>query len=228
MTIDKIHSRILLVLDQEISGYNTPPEIDRALDMASMWCFNEYASLYAVNQTAREALAPFIYSLDFVTDALGVFDVVNSLPTDEFFIKLLTMDVVVNDTTAPSYVAGQNRYYAVDFIGDDEFASRMNSQLNPPSAKSPLGLVNGKGLYKLYPLQVHAGKMRFLRKPAAPVFGFSESGRVITYDAVTSTQLEWNNLFINRVIARALSILGVNLSDEKLAQYGLLWPKEGI
>jgi hypothetical protein len=66
--------------------------------------------------------------------------------------------------------------------------------------------------------------MRFLRRPAAPVYGYSQVSRVITYNSGTSTQLEWNDLFINLVIYRALSVLGVQLSDEKLAQYGLTYP----
>jgi hypothetical protein len=224
MTIDKIHSRINFIRDQETGGYNTPAEIDLALDMGSIWCFNDYASVYAVNQTAKEALSPFIYLLDFTTDSTGVYVINSNLN----FLKLLSMDVVVNDPASPSYVQGHNRYFPVDIPGEDEVANRINSQLNPPGATAPVCIVTGQGAYKLYPAQVHAGKLRFLRRPAAPVFGYTEAGRVITYNSGTSTQLEWNDMFINKVIAKALNILGVNLDNDKLVAYGLQWPKENI
>lgn len=228
MTIKQIHDRINFIRDQEIGGYNTPEEIDISLDMGSMWCFNDYAAMYAMNQTAREALAPFIYQGDFTTNSSGVINLTSLVATDNYFMKLLSIDVVVNDTEAPAYVQSGNRYYPVEISNEDEYANKVNSQLNAPGATNPVVLKLSQTEYRFYPAQVHAGKVRALRRPAKPVFGYSESGRVVTYDSVTSTQLEWNDMFVNKVIAKALHFLGVNLDDDKLATYGLNWPKENV
>lgn len=222
MTIDKVHERINFIRDQEIGGYNTPAEIDNALDTASMWCFNDYRERYATDVTAYEALAPFKKKLDFITSGGGTLTV-SSLVGYEEYAQLLNIQVAVVDADISAA-----RKWDVTISTDDEMSSRQNSQLNPIAVTNPIAEELGVGVFQLYPETTHAGTIRYLKRPAKPVFGYTEAGREITYNSGSSTQLEWNDIFINKIIARALNILGVNLDNDKLVAYGLQWPKENI
>lgn len=220
MTLDKVHSRINFISSKEIGGYFAPAEIDIALDLGQMMCVQELAPFYAVNQTAKEALAPFIHKLSFSTDSAGVYQVAANLS----YMKLTSMTPSVTDNNVPAGVPTK-RLTGCTIVNEDEEADAYMSQLNQFSTTNPLVVTEGLGKWQFYPEQVHAVIVRFIRRPAIPVFGYTQSGRAITYNSGTSTQLEWNDLFINMVIARALMILGINLTDEKLQQYGLTYPK---
>jgi hypothetical protein len=220
MTLDKVHRRIDFISGKEISGAFTPEEKDIALDIAQMKVVSEFAPLYAVNQMVKEALAPFIYKLTDATAADGTYTVSPSLN----FMKLTSLNVVVSDLTVPAGVP-TNRKWPVTIVNEDEESEAFMSQLNQVSNTKPLVVVEGLGKYQFYPNDIaHAFNMRFLRRPAEPVYGYTQSGRGVTYNSGTSTQLEWNDLFINLVINRALGVLGIQLSDEKLQQYGLTYP----
>ena len=52
------------------------------------------------------------------------------------------------------------------------------------------------------------------------MFGYSViSGRVIVYDANTSTQLEWRQTEIPSVIIKSLLILGINITSADISAF---------
>ena len=116
----------------------------------------------------------------------------------------------------------------MDIIREDELPARRNSQLLAPSATRPIGIERASGSFKLYPEQVHAGTLRFFRRPAAPVFSYTQSGREIVYDVNTSTQLEWTEPYVNKVVLKALMFMGVNLDNPMLQQLGLALPQNNV
>lgn len=213
MNISEIHSFIEIIISQERGGFSTPQEIDSCLDRASMAVFTYYRPLYATSIEAKEALASFRVKYNYSTDGLGSITLSNASE----FVRLLSMDVEVNDPTTPS---GYNslRRYPVMFVNEDELADRLNSQNKQPTATSPIADTHGIGWYDLYPQQVHTGTIYFLKRPAKPFFDYSQSGRTITYLPNTSVQLEWTEPYLNEVIFVALSYLGVNLNNENLIQ----------
>jgi len=210
MNISEIHTFIGIVKNQEQGGYHTPAEIDAALSRASLWAFNDWRSVYPDNVEAFEALAPFKTKLDFTTDSGGAFTVSGG----QNYMQVTSMEVSVVDNGSP-------RRFPVKLLREDEIASRLNSQRRTPTAKRPCAEEVAPGSFLLYPAQVHGGTIRFFRKPVAPVFGYTQVGRAITYNSGTSTQLEWTEPYLNKVIFKALAFLGVNLSDDKIAQYSL-------
>lgn len=207
-----------LICDKEQIGYFTPGEKDKFLDRASLWQFNDYRKTYAENIEAYEALAPFKDELDYTTSSQGVYTVAGN----RNYVQLRAMDVSVVD---PDYGA---RRFDVDFPKEDELAERKKSQLIPPSATAPIGEEIAAGSFRLYPAQVHAGTLRFFRRPAVPVFGFTQSGRVITYDSGTSTQLEWTEPYVNGVIFKAIQFMGINLDNKMLQEVGMLLPQADV
>lgn len=213
MNISEIHEFVQIITSQERGGFSTPAEIDSALDRASMAVFTYYRPIYATSIEAKEALAPFRVKYDYTTDGMGGI----TLSNGSEFVRLLSMDVMVSDSTTPSGF-NSNRRYPVMFVNEDELADRLNSQNKQPTATSPIADTHGIGWYDLYPQQVHSGTIYFLRRPQKPVFGYTQAGRTITYNPATSTQLLWTEPYLNEVIFTALTYLGVNLDNTKLIE----------
>jgi hypothetical protein len=59
------------------------------------------------------------------------------------------------------------------------------------------------------------------------VFGYTQSGRTITYSSGTSTQLEWKQNDLMNVIVIALQYIGINLDANGVLQYANAKDKEG-
>jgi hypothetical protein len=213
MNISEIHNFIDIVTSKERGGFNTPAEKDAALDMASITLLNFYKPLYATSIEAKEALSPFRVKYNYTTNSTGQI----TLSSAAQFVHLLAMDVVVADSDAP--VGFTNRRYPVSFPNEDEFADRQNSQTKQPSATSPIADIVDIGMYDLYPQITHTGTIYFLKRPAVPVYGYTQSGRAITYDPNASTQLEWGEPYLQKVILLAIRYLGINLDSDKLFAY---------
>lgn len=213
MNIQEIHDFIDELTAQERGGFNTPAEKDAALDRASLTMFTFYRKIYATSIQAKEALSPFRVRYDYTTSGTGEI----TLSSGQQFVTLLSMDVMVNDPDAPSGF-DPDRRFPVSFVNEDELADRLNSQTKQPTRTAPIADIIDVGWYNLYPQVVHSGTIRFLKRPDKPVFGYTQVGRVITYDPNTSVQLEWTEPYLNDVIFLALRFLGVNLSNEYLNQ----------
>ena len=213
MNISEIHDFIDLITGKERGGFNTPAEKDQALDRASLTLFRFYRKKYATEIEAKEALSPFRRKYDYTTNGTGEI----SISTGFDFAHLLAMDVMVND---PNTLSGfdANRRYDVTFPNEDELARRRNSQTDPPTRTAPIADIVNIAWYNLYPQVVHAGTIYYLKRPAKPIYGYTQSGRTITYNPNTSTQLEWTEPYQNDVIFLALRFLGINLDNEKLNQ----------
>ena len=112
MNISEIHDFIAIIQSQERSGFSTPQEIDSCLDRASMAVFTYYRPLYATSIEAKEALASFRVKYTYSTDGLGSITLSNASE----FVRLLSMDVEVNDPTTPSLIIGVIRIHCFGII----------------------------------------------------------------------------------------------------------------
>lgn len=213
MTIQEIHNFILLLLNKHNTGYVTPEEIDSVLDRAQMWYFNKLVGnieeyqpgrpiarvAYGMTSTIHDHLAPFKGISTSASNSSGVV----SLPSDYMYV----ISVRKNSSSVP-------------IISEDELGIRLESYIFAPSSTEPVALISGKGQVKLYPEEVHSSlSIDYLSRPAKPVFGYTQSGRTITYNSGTSTQMEWNEPALNAIIMRAVQYLGVNLEDQLAISY---------
>jgi hypothetical protein len=114
-----------------------------------------------------------------------------------------------------------NSYYAVKLVNEDELSNRLNSQIDPVSLSTPVGEMVQLRKIQLYPkVNNYVGTVSYMRKPIKPVYGYTiVGGRTIQYDPETSTQLEWRESDVNMVLLKALSSIGINLSDVEVSQF---------
>lgn len=214
MNISEIHDFIDILTSKERGGFSTPAEIDACLDRASLVIFEFYRPRYAKDIEAKEALAPFRRTYNYITNGSGEI----SISTGFDFTHLLAMDVVVTDAAATAAGFNPQRRWDITFPNEDELAKRKNSQTNPPTATAPIADIVGVGWYNLFPQQVHTGNIMYLIRPPKPFYSYSQVGRTITYLPNSSTQLQWQEPWLNTVIFLAARFLGVNLNSDALVQ----------
>lgn len=221
MTIDKVHDDMDFIIDKYRQAWFSPPEKDAMLDRAQMTWFMELygnprqyqpgrfvpSMAYGVSQKISDSLSPFKKIAAFTSDVDGIV----SLPVD--YVHLLSLN-----TSEVNADAGRAVLRPVQILNEDEIIERLESQVCPVSVSDPIGIINGAKKIQLFPAAVQVGKIFYMRRPVAPVYGYTQVGRVITYDSLTSTQLEWDEPNINTVMIKALQFLGINLSSSDLVQ----------
>jgi len=246
MTVQEAHSRVRLQLNKELVGYVTPGDIDRALDRAQLaeffdlhGNFQEYQpgrpiprKSYGVTQKISEDLAPFREWISFTADNFDL--VTERYGTGPDGVLVLPDDYIhytgLYDST--------NSY--IEIVDEDEIALRLDNSIIAPSADYPAGVLGGTGgtvngvdietrrKIQLFPESPIAGKLWYLRRPAKPVYSFTQSGRTITFDSETSTDPEWGDIAMERIINRTCSILGEHLQDQMSVQYGEMKTDKGL
>jgi hypothetical protein len=229
MDIKVIHDTILYYLNKDQTGYVTHSEIDQVLDKAQLALFNQYhtnpklpsqaqAALYGESQRIDDALSTFKSKYTFVngTSPSGIV----TLPSD--YMHLLSLY-----TTVFNSQLGRNVYSGVQVLSEEELIDRLESQVIPVSLEDPIAIMNSQNRIQLFPEQGQTGGVYYLRRPVAPVFAHTQSGRTVTYNQAGSTQLEWRDFDVNNIISIALSYYGLNLSAAEVIQFAEVKQQQG-
>lgn len=210
-TINDVFNRLNFYINKFTGGFYTISELEDLTDMGQMGVYSDLKPKYATSQLVKDSLVPFRRFWDFTpTDTISGYIVVPDLT----YLDLLDLQITFT-------ISGRGiGYYPVEMINEDERANRLNSQIDPVTITSPVGEQTAPRYFRLYPLSGYTGTVTYLRRPVKPVFGYTTvSGRIIVYNPNTSTQLEWKETDINKIILKSLEIAGVNLSEEELVQF---------
>ena len=216
LTIDKIHDRILFLAKKNQWGYISHEQIDIVLDMAQMELYEEYygdinkyqpgrpVPIVAYDQTKKvsESLGRFIHSIQIsvATAPLGRIE----YPAD--FRSYVDSHIIYTD-------GGNDHYVGLEFMSQGQKAMALNSQLLPQSSDASAFITFEAEGFQIYPKKTFTGEFRYLRLPSRPQFSYTSSGRSVTYVSGTSTQLEWGDDDIHKIIIKALTYLGIPLED---------------
>lgn len=227
MDLLEIHKRIRLAFNKDMTGYLLPEEIDRALDRAQI---QEFRHLYGDDRKLPDSplaygmtykihadLLPFKVLLEYNSAAYN--PITNPLGTAPLGILTLPSDFVypVSMTTQPGR--------PIKIVSEDELGYRVSSILRPPTVIRPIAVIGGRSLasgfnsisrIQLFPEYGQIGKLFYLKRPNIPQLRGTISGRQFTYDAVNSIQLEWGDTVVDRLIERAIAILGENMQEDKI------------
>jgi hypothetical protein len=211
MTLEEGYDFVNFWVNKQMNSYYTPEELDLIVDRASMSMFAQLRPQYATSQRLQEALAPFLVTYDFGSGQFISGTI--SVPTSPEFLALLDIQIQFN-------ISNRTVFSGVPIISKDERAIRLNSQVEPVTVTSPIAEVLGIGRYRFYPTSTYTGAITYFRRPAKPNFVYNViSGRVIVFDENASTNLEWPEDWQNAVYLKALSSLGINLTDQQIQQY---------
>lgn len=200
--ISDIVDFIQYIVRKERGVFITPSQCTTNLDTGQMDCFGEWFKLYGADQEIHDALRPFRVYYQFTSDAAGFV----TFPSG--YLHLLGQPFTVTGSTV-------NR---IDFVNEDELPFALTSQLRAVTTSYPIAVDTSTG-FSIYPQTLQTGFFTYLKRPATPVYGYTQVGRVITYDSTTSTQLEWSDAYINAIIAQSLKYVGVNMDEQGISAF---------
>lgn len=224
MTIQDVHNIILFYIRKAQQDSITHAEIDALLDRAQMAQFNMYHSnpmIYTVpgrkenfgygdSQRMDDALSPFKKTYTFTT--LDTANGIITLPDDY-------MHLIALKTTRFNATLGRNVTIPVQVLAEDELIERLESQVLPVSLSDPICVMNAAKKIQLFPETPQTGMVYYFKRPKAPKFAYTQSGRVITYNSGSSDQLEWNEADVNNIISQALSYVGLNIQSQEVIAF---------
>lgn len=200
--ISNLYDFYLYVVRKERGVFVSPSQFNANMDAAQLDCVEEWFTGYGEDQKLHDALRKFRVYYPFTSNAAGFV----TFPDD--YIHLLGQPFTVTGSTV-------NR---VDFKNEDETPFELTSQLRPVSNTYPIAQDTSVG-FSVYPQQSQIGFFNYLRRPAIPVFAYTQVGRVITYDAGNSVQLEFTDVYINHILARGLWYAGVNMNEKEISDF---------
>lgn len=214
MTLQEQHEFLNFWINKFQGSYYSPEELDEIIDRGQMALFAELRPIYATSQRIQDALAPFLAEYDFTPTQTISGTIV--IPSNSNFLSLL--DVYVSFG-----ISNRTVYSAVRILNKNERANALNSQTDPVTITSPIGEVIASRYVRLWPAAGYTGKLTYFRRPVKPNFVYTTvSGRVIVYQAAESTQLEWPEDWQNSVLLKALSSIGLNMSEQDIIQWAEL------
>lgn len=208
-SVDDIYNFMRYIVRKERGVFLTTDEAMQALDNGQMTAYAEYFSQYGQNQTIHDAIRPFRIYLQFTSNTAGMV----TFPAD--YLNMVGNPFTVTGSTVNT----------IKFVNEDELSFALTSQLRPVTNSYPIAVDTVDG-FSIYPQQTQIGFMWYMKRPATPVYGVTEVGRVVTYDANTSTQLEWEDQYINNIIAKALKFVGVNMGEADVYNFADQYNKE--
>ena len=211
MNISEAFDFLNFWINKNTGAWYTISELTEIVDRGQMSLYEDLQPRYATSQRIKDALSVFKEKENFTTQISG-----NIIVTDSRYLNLLDIQIYFQ-------ISNRTVYYPLDILNEDVRADRLNSQLDPVTITSPVAEQVAAKTFRLYPASQYNGNITFLRRPIKPVFAYTViSGRVIVYNSVNSTQLEWNETWHNAILIKALSSIGINLTDSEVAQYAEL------
>ena len=208
--INDIYELMRFIIKKERGQFISIQEAMETLDSCQLDIFENLFADYEKTQRIHDGLRPFRKVQQFVASITG------QVPFQDDYMHFTgNANTIVGSTL-----------YKIKWTNDDEWADATRSQLRAPSSTMAIAkdlgkddLVNNTGGFQIFPFAALSGQYDYLRRPATPVLAYTQTGRTITYDAGSSTQLEWTDIYINSIMFAALSYWGVDIDNDKLIQY---------
>ena len=207
--INDVYNQMIFIVRKERGVFVTIPEAMQTLDNAQLEAVEEWFSTYGTTQIIHDAIRKLRVQKSFTSDSTG----------------LVTFDSDYLHLIGGAYTVSGSTINNVRFLNEDELALALKSQLRLVSDSNPIAIDASVG-FKLYPAAIQSGFYNYLRRPATPVLGFTQSGRTITYNSGTSTQLEFTDVYINNIISRALKFWGINMAEQDIQQFAQIQTQE--
>jgi hypothetical protein len=207
--INDIYNQMLFIVRKERGVFVTVNEAMQTLDNAQLEAVEEWFSTYGTTQIIHDAIRKLRVQKSFTSDSTG----------------LVTFDADYLHLIGGAYTVSGSTINNVRFLNEDELALALKSQLRAVSTSNPIAIDASVG-FRLYPAATQSGFYNYLKRPATPVLGYTQSGRTITYNPGTSTQLEFTDVYINNIISRALKFWGINMAEQDIQQFAQVQTQE--
>ena len=207
--INDVYNFLVFIVRKERGVFITIPEAMQTIDNAQLEATEDWFSQYGVTQIIHDAIRKLRSQVQFTSASDG------QVTFGYDYLHMIGNPYTVTGSTIN----------AVRFVNEDELPFALTSQLRPVSTAKPIAKDTAVG-FQIYPQSTQTGFYNYLRRPATPVLGYTQAGRTITYNPNTSTQLEFTDVYINNIIARALKFWGINMAEQDIQQFAQLQTQE--
>jgi hypothetical protein len=207
--INDVYNFLVFIVRKERGVFITIPEAMQTIDNAQLEATEDWFSQYGVTQIIHDAIRQLRSQVQFTSASDGQVTFASD------YLHMIGNPYTVTGSTIN----------AVRFVNEDELPYALTSQLRPVSTSKPIAKDTSVG-FQIYPQSTQTGFYNYLRRPATPVLGYTQTGRTITYDPNTSTQLQFTDVYINNIIARALKFWGINMAEQDIQQFAQLQTQE--
>lgn len=209
MDINDVYNFMVYIVRKQRGVFLPITDAMQALDHGQLDAVEYWFTQYGTTQTIHDAIRKLRTPIGFASDSSG------KVTFEDDYIHLLGIPYTVYGSTISQ----------ITFVNDDEYPFARTSELRAPTIEYPIA-VNSEVGFTLYPATTYSGAYWYLRRPAVPVLSVTTVGRVITYDSLTSVQLEFTDVYINNIIANALVYVGVNFSEQQVMAFAEVYKKE--
>jgi len=200
--INDIYNLMVFIVRKERGVFITIPEFQTTLDNAQLEATEDWFASYGATQIIHDAIRKLRSQVQFTSTSNG------DVAFESDYLHMIG---------APYTVTGSS-VNAIRFVNEDELPYALTSQLRAISSTKPIAKDTATG-FQIFPQSVQIGFYNYLRRPNSPVLGYTQSGRTITYNPSTSTQLEFTDVYINNIISRALKFWGINMAEADIQQF---------
>jgi hypothetical protein len=207
--INDVYNFLVFIVRKERGVFITIPEAMQTIDNAQLEATEDWFSQYGVTQIIHDAIRKLRSQVQFTSTSDG------QVVFASDYLHMIGNPYTVTGSTIN----------AVRFVNEDELPFALTSQLRPVSTSKPIAKDTSVG-FQIYPQSTQTGFYNYLRRPATPVLGYTQTGRTITYNPNTSVQLEFTDVYINNIIARALKFWGINMAEQDIQQFAQLQTQE--
>ena len=213
MTVDFMYSLMQNVVNKSTNGYFDPQTFSLFINQAQfsyldylLGAFQQYQIgrpvprvQFSMTEATRQSLTPFIDPPATLT-----IDVTGNAPYPGDFQQVDAM-----------YDINLNR---IRYVPQHKLFSYITSVIDPV-ATNPIYLINSSG-FQFYPVTQGQAKLSYVATPNTIVWGFTlDPNGIPVYAPGSSVDPEWYDADCLEIIARALRMLGINLSMNELGQY---------
>lgn len=207
--INDIYNLYQYIVRKERGVFTTIPVFNQNMDAGLLDAVEFWFSGYGVNQILHDAIRPLRVYQPFTSNSSGFV----TFPSDYSHL-------IGNPFTVFGSSVTNGR-----FVNEDEFQSAATSQLRPLDNNNPIFVDSSTG-FSIYPQTTQTGAYWYLKRANSPTLVVTQVGRVVTYDAANSVQIELNEMYWNNVLAKALKYAGVNMDEKGVSDFANQYQEE--
>lgn len=189
------------------SGFNgniSPDDFNLLFPRAEIRYYNEMYAQYYKTQRISDTLSKFLS--DPVTITIGS-NGRYTFPDDMFHVDSVTM-------------LYEGIQYPVVRVEKDRIANHLSSTYDAPNSQFPI-YTEYKEFLQFYPSVAGTASLVYLKAPNTVVWGYTiVNGRPV-YNPATSTDPEWSETDIDRIINYMLQDIGINMRDVELGNFAM-------
>jgi hypothetical protein len=196
-SINDLYNFYRYIVRKQRGAFVTPEEFSSNLDSGQMDAVAEWFEPYGATQKLHDGLRQIRVYYQFTSNFAGFV----TYPSD--YIHILGSPFTVTGSTVNE----------IAFVNESELVFSLKSQVRALSNEYPIAVDTSTG-FSIYPQQTQIGFFNYLKRPDTPNLAYTQSGRTITYDAANSTQLEFSDIYVNNILAKALKYASVNMDEQ--------------